>query len=127
MSQIFPKTEPADETHQSPHRRKTIQGKFYILTKYSFFLMFECVLIFYFLFSQCTVCSRRFTQKGSLQIHMSQHDGLRPHACNFCSARFSQKGGLFKNDVEFYFILGSSFEQKYFSNIFEDIRAFWVQ
>lgn len=41
---------------------------------------------------QCTICSRKFTQKGSLQIHVKQHDGLKPHACHFCNAKFSQKG-----------------------------------
>ncbi|CAG2065085.1 unnamed protein product [Timema podura] len=37
---------------------------------------------------------RAFNQKGSLQIHMTKHNGLKPFPCDFCSAMFSQRGNL---------------------------------
>lgn len=45
---------------------------------------------------QCTVCSRAFTQKSSLQIHAWQHNGIRPHTCSLCNAKFSQKGSVIR-------------------------------
>lgn len=43
---------------------------------------------------QCTICNHSFTQKGTLQIHLNKHAGLKPFECTLCPAKFNQKGNL---------------------------------
>ena len=42
----------------------------------------------------CQVCQRSVTTIVSLQRHRLIHDNLKPHACSVCKKRFRQKGSL---------------------------------
>ncbi|KAK9503812.1 hypothetical protein O3M35_010290 [Rhynocoris fuscipes] len=39
----------------------------------------------------CDFCSRRFSKKSALTVHMLSHQTERPHACNLCGASYSHK------------------------------------
>ena len=41
---------------------------------------------------QCTLCSKGFMTKPSLQDHMNIHTGARPYMCSFCSMTFASCG-----------------------------------
>ncbi|CAK1554772.1 unnamed protein product [Leptosia nina] len=43
---------------------------------------------------QCSICAKRFTQRGGLEQHMRMHSGIRPFVCSFCNKAFTQKAGL---------------------------------
>lgn len=42
----------------------------------------------------CEICRNSYTQKASLNRHMSKHAGLKPFLCCHCSKSFSQKSDL---------------------------------
>ena len=42
----------------------------------------------------CTVCHKRFTQKGSLNRHKPVHTGENSFVCTVCEKRFTQKEHL---------------------------------
>lgn len=93
MLEILSKTESTDAAHQGAYRRKTLQGDISREKKLeSVTIGFFLTIVFVYFFAQCVICNRAFTQKSSLQIHMWQHNGIRPHSCNLCTAKFSQKG-----------------------------------
>ncbi len=43
---------------------------------------------------RCTVCTKAFTQKGHLAVHLRRHTGERPYRCDQCPIAFSQKSSL---------------------------------
>ncbi|GFY50288.1 hypothetical protein TNIN_416231 [Trichonephila inaurata madagascariensis] len=43
---------------------------------------------------KCNLCSKRFTQKGSLNRHMVTHNNERPFACELCPKRFKYRSVL---------------------------------
>ena len=42
----------------------------------------------------CAVCSYETEIKGSFEVHMRTHTGVKPYACNKCTFRAAQKGNL---------------------------------
>uniref|UniRef100_T1HIR8 C2H2-type domain-containing protein n=1 Tax=Rhodnius prolixus TaxID=13249 RepID=T1HIR8_RHOPR len=42
----------------------------------------------------CDFCSRRFSKKSGLTMHMLSHQIERPHECNLCGASYSRKAEL---------------------------------
>ena len=40
----------------------------------------------------CELCGKGFSQKNSLQVHMSKHTGAKPYKCPLCETKFTQKG-----------------------------------
>lgn len=46
------------------------------------------------LFLQCHICSKGFSQKGTLDIHLVKHSGIKPYSCTLCPSKFYQKGNL---------------------------------
>jgi len=43
---------------------------------------------------QCTVCSKVFSGKHHLDLHMRLHTNTKPHPCNICEKSFTQKRSL---------------------------------
>ncbi|GBN13962.1 hypothetical protein AVEN_223286-1 [Araneus ventricosus] len=43
---------------------------------------------------KCSLCGKRFTQKGSLNRHMVTHNNERPFACESCPKRFKYRSVL---------------------------------
>lgn len=43
---------------------------------------------------KCTVCTKGFTKKSNLDIHMQTHSGERPYECNLCIRKFTQSNML---------------------------------
>ncbi|XP_078739366.1 uncharacterized protein LOC144952747 [Lampetra fluviatilis] len=42
----------------------------------------------------CKVCTRAFSQKVNLQVHMRVHTGEKPYRCDLCDVRFMMKPNL---------------------------------
>lgn len=42
----------------------------------------------------CDFCSRRFSKKSALTVHMVSHQVERPHGCNMCGAQYRRKHDL---------------------------------
>ncbi|XP_008297237.1 zinc finger protein 271-like [Stegastes partitus] len=42
----------------------------------------------------CSLCSKRFAKRQSLQYHLKTHRGVKPFSCSVCNKRFMQKGNL---------------------------------
>ncbi len=43
----------------------------------------------------CSICSRQFSQKAGLDIHMRRiHLDIKPHKCNYCSLTFATPSEL---------------------------------
>ena len=42
----------------------------------------------------CNACGTSFTQKATLNRHMSKHTGLKPFLCDLCNKSFSQKSDI---------------------------------
>uniref|UniRef100_A0A8C4RJI0 Zinc finger protein 660-like n=1 Tax=Erpetoichthys calabaricus TaxID=27687 RepID=A0A8C4RJI0_ERPCA len=47
----------------------------------------------------CSVCDKRFSQKGSLHNHRKIHTGEKLFCCSECGKQFSQKTHLQKSHV----------------------------
>jgi len=43
-------------------------------------------------------CTKRFTQKGAVSVHVRIHAGDRPFGCSFCSKKFTQKSNATKHE-----------------------------
>ncbi|XP_061678134.1 zinc finger protein 586-like [Syngnathoides biaculeatus] len=43
---------------------------------------------------QCSVCGKTYMSRGSLNRHMMNHSGERPHKCSVCSKKFMQRSDL---------------------------------
>lgn len=92
----------AEETHDDPHRRETLQGAvcscFLCVTsevvlagldvRQVYFPNWNCVHLF-----QCTFpgCDRAFNQKYTMLIHLDIHTGRKDYKCEFCNKEFVQK------------------------------------
>ena len=51
-------------------------------------------------FFKCNICETKFTQKGSLKMHISSvHEGKKPFECQLCEYTGSKKGHL-KRHIE---------------------------
>eukprot|EP00347_Sterkiella_histriomuscorum_P012688 403367604 len=42
----------------------------------------------------CQQCSKNFTEKSNLKIHMRKHTGDRPYSCLYCQQKFSAIGNM---------------------------------
>ena len=45
----------------------------------------------------CTVCDKRFTQKGHLNDHRERHTGENVYSCTQCEKRFPSRNGLYEH------------------------------
>ncbi|MGH0189786.1 UNVERIFIED_CONTAM: hypothetical protein FKN15_038620 [Acipenser sinensis] len=49
---------------------------------------------------QCSVCSKRFTQKSSLNVHMRTHRAERSFPCPLCDRHFSHRTLLERHSAQ---------------------------
>lgn len=42
----------------------------------------------------CHLCGKRFTQKGTLNVHFTQHTGRKFFNCDICGREFNRKDRL---------------------------------
>ncbi|GBN69040.1 Zinc finger protein 728 [Araneus ventricosus] len=69
---------------------------------------------------KCKNCTRIFTNKLALRIHMENHDGPNPHKCNQCPKKFS-----FERSLRKHYVVHS--EEKPFKCDFCDYESKWKE
>ncbi|KAF8076373.1 hypothetical protein FPV67DRAFT_414472 [Lyophyllum atratum] len=62
----------------------------------------------------CATCNRRFPQKADLEIHISSHTGLLPHACKYeCGQAFKDPARRHRHHVDTHGYIPKTYKKRY--------------